>query len=103
MQCAIWYYFYDLKNVKNTDGGVLLLVCNFTKSKTPPRLFFTFWNCTNGTKSRNASHLWIKRCSTGLLISQNRNDTEMRQKEYTESINPVQVAKKWDSDYQLTK
>ena len=103
MQCAIWYYFYDLKNVKNTDGGVLLLVCNFTKSKTPPRVFFTFWNCTNGTKSRNASHLWIKRYSTGLLISQNRNDTEMRQKEYTESINPVQVAKKWDSDYQLTK
>ena len=42
MQCAIWYYFYDLKNVKNTDGGVILLVCNFTKSKTPPRVFFTF-------------------------------------------------------------
>ena len=38
--CAIWYYSYNLKNVKNTHGGVLLIVklqalaCNFTKSKT---------------------------------------------------------------------
>ena len=26
MVCPIWYYFYNLKNVKNTHGGVLLLV-----------------------------------------------------------------------------
>ena len=24
--CAIWYHFYNLKNVKNIHGGVLLLV-----------------------------------------------------------------------------
>ena len=24
--CAIWYHFYNLKNVRNTHGGVLLLV-----------------------------------------------------------------------------
>ena len=24
--CAIWYHLYDLKNVKNTRGEVLLLV-----------------------------------------------------------------------------
>ena len=24
--CAIWYHLYNLKNVKNTRGGVLLLV-----------------------------------------------------------------------------
>ena len=42
MRCAIWYYLYDLKNVKNTRGGVLILVklqaeaCNFTKCSTPP-------------------------------------------------------------------
>ena len=24
--CAFWYHFYSLKNVKNTHGGVLLLV-----------------------------------------------------------------------------
>ena len=45
MLCAIWYHFQNLKNVKNTCGGVLLLVtlqvlaCNFTKSKTPPVVF----------------------------------------------------------------
>ena len=42
MFCAIWYQLYNVKNVENTHGGVLLLVCNSTK---------------NGTKSRNASHL----------------------------------------------
>ena len=31
--------------------------CYFTKSNTPPWVFFTFFNCTNGTKSCNASHI----------------------------------------------
>ena len=26
MHCAIWYHLYNFKNVKNTHGGVLLLV-----------------------------------------------------------------------------
>ena len=26
MFCAIWYHLHNLKNVKNTQGGVLLLV-----------------------------------------------------------------------------
>ena len=26
VRCAIWYHLYNLKNVKNTHGGVLLLV-----------------------------------------------------------------------------
>ena len=26
MFCAIWYHFYNLKNVESTHGGVLLLV-----------------------------------------------------------------------------
>ena len=53
--CAIWYHLYNLKNMKNTHGGMLLLVklqalaYNFTKSNTPPWVFFTFlklykWN-----------------------------------------------------------
>ena len=47
MFCVIWYHLHNLKNVKNTHGGVLLLVklqtgCNFTKSNTPPSVFFTF-------------------------------------------------------------
>ena len=41
MLCAIWYNLYILKNVKNT----------------PPQVFFTFLNCTNDTKSRNAYYV----------------------------------------------
>ena len=36
MFCAISYYLYKLKNVKNTHGRVLLLVL------TPSWVFFTF-------------------------------------------------------------
>ena len=42
MRCAIWYHLHNLKNVKNTHGGVLILVkmqtdaCNFTKINTSP-------------------------------------------------------------------
>ena len=49
MLCTIWYHFYNLKNVKNTNRGVLLLVklqveaSNFTKSGTPPWMCFTFF------------------------------------------------------------
>ena len=38
MFCAIWYHLYTLKNVKNTHE----CYCNFTKSNTPPWVFFTF-------------------------------------------------------------
>ena len=41
MRWAIWYYLYNLKNVKNTHGGVLIL-CNVTKINTPPWVFLTF-------------------------------------------------------------
>ena len=47
MRCTIWYHLYNLKNMANTHGGVLLLVqaeaCNFTQSNTPPWMFFTFF------------------------------------------------------------
>ena len=49
VRCAIWYHLYNLKNVKNTHGGVFLLVklqasvCNFTKINTPSWVFFTFF------------------------------------------------------------
>ena len=48
MRCTIWYQLYSLKTVKNTHGGVVLLTKlhakahNFTKSNTPPWVFFTF-------------------------------------------------------------
>ena len=47
--CTIWCDLCNLKNEKNTHGGVLILIklqtetCNFTKSKTPACLFFSFF------------------------------------------------------------
>ena len=80
MPCTIWYHLNNFKNVKNTHGRVLLLVkllakaCKFTKSITPPWMFFTFFlNCTNGTKLRKASHILnvheIVRISSGYIMN----------------------------------
>ena len=79
MLCVICYHLHDIKNMKITHGEVLLLVilqalsCNFTKSNTPPWVFFTFFICTNGTKSRNESHIFLA-CDNSmqqLLFSKN--------------------------------
>ena len=59
MRCAIWYHLYNLRNVKNTHGGVLLSVklqvkaCNFTVTLFHG-CFSRFLNCKNGTKTRKA-------------------------------------------------
>ena len=48
MLCAIWYHFYNFKNVKNTNRGVYFITslrasaCNFTKNNTPSWAFFMF-------------------------------------------------------------
>ena len=53
MRCAIWYHLYNLKNEKNTHGGVLLLVsCRLTPATLLKiTLFHGFFprslNCTN--------------------------------------------------------
>ena len=46
MLYAIWCQFYNLKNVKNIHGGVLLLVK--LQAKTDPLPLSL--NCTNGRK-----------------------------------------------------
>ena len=52
--------FVQLKNMKNTHGGLLPLVkLQATKSETPPWVFSHFLISTNATKSRNASQLII--------------------------------------------
>ena len=43
MHCAIWYHLYNLKNIKNTHGGVLILVKLQAKINTPSWVFFTFF------------------------------------------------------------
>ena len=56
MRCAIWYHLYNLKNVKNTHGRVLLLVklqALLLKVTLIPR----FLNCTNSSTLCNVSHL----------------------------------------------
>ena len=65
VRCAIWYYLYNLKNVKNTHGGVLILVkLQACKLATLLKLtllhgyFSRFLTCTNSTKLRNASHIF---------------------------------------------
>ena len=63
MLCAIWYHLYNLKNMKNTQGGVILLLklqastCSFTKRISSNGITPRFLKCTNGTKSRKASHI----------------------------------------------
>ena len=54
MRCAIWYHLQKIKNVKNTNGGVLLKV---TLLHGCVSRFLSF---TNGTKSRNATHNGVK-------------------------------------------
>ena len=52
MCCTIWYHLHILKIVKNTHGGVLLLV----KVALLHGCFLRFLNFTNSTKSCKASH-----------------------------------------------
>ena len=48
VRCAIWHHLQNLKIVKNTNRGLLILVklqaetCNFTKINNPPWVFFSF-------------------------------------------------------------
>ena len=46
---TIWCHLYNLTNVKNTHG--------FSKVTLPHGCFSRFYNFSNGTKSRKASHM----------------------------------------------
>ena len=59
MRCSIWYILYNLKNVKNTYGGMLLLVKLQAKSNTPQWLFFTFLKLYKWYQSRKTSGIWF--------------------------------------------
>ena len=65
MRCAICYHLYNLKNVKNTHKGVLILIklqaeaCNFILKLTLLYgCFSRFLNHRNGTKPHNAPNMW---------------------------------------------
>ena len=57
----IWNLLYNLKNVNNTHGEMLLLVklqAEFIKSNTPVGCFSRFFKLQkNDTKSRKTSHI----------------------------------------------
>ena len=79
MRCAICYHLYNLKNVKNTHGGVLLLVKlqALLKVTLLHGSFSRFLNCTNGTKSHKTSqtcHLIAFTTSTQHITIQNYPD-----------------------------
>ena len=60
MCCAIWYYLYNLKNVKNIHGGVVLILekpATLLKVTLLHSCFSRFLNCTNDTKLRKTSHI----------------------------------------------
>ena len=62
--CAIWYHSYNLKNLKNTHRGVLILVklqaegCNFSKSDTPRWVFFTLFKLYKMAPNRVKHHIY---------------------------------------------
>ena len=75
MLYIIWYHWHNLKNVKNTQEGVLLLVklqaltLNFTKRNTPLWEFFTFFKLHKLYQiAQSTKNIYIKR----MLISKIR-------------------------------
>ena len=59
MRCAVWYHLYNLKNVKNIHGGVLLKVTLLHGC------FSRFLNCTNRTKPWSAPYIIRKPFNIG--------------------------------------
>ena len=63
--CAIWYHLYNLKNMKTTNGGGILLIkfqaeaCSFTKRTLAHGYFSSFLNCTSSTRSCKVSHMFF--------------------------------------------
>ena len=61
MRFTIWDHLYNLKNVKNTHRGLLILLkLQALKLTLLHGCFSHFLNCTNGTKSCNAPHIVMK-------------------------------------------
>ena len=58
MFCAIWYHLYYLKNVKNTHGGVLLLVKLKAKLNTPSWAFFKFFLVKQMVPNQATHHIF---------------------------------------------
>ena len=89
MGCAIWYQLCNLKNMKNTQGGVLLLVKLQAEAKLLKvtflhrcfSRFLNYVNCTNvkhGISSNKGQHLlkWYFKQSDWIIGSPSLNENE---------------------------
>ena len=78
---------HDLKNVRDAHGGVLLLAAcnlllkvtcslllNLKVKVTLPRWIFSFLDCTNGTKLRNAPHIPSRNVPTKSILLKKKPD-----------------------------
>ena len=95
VRCAIWYHLYNLKNVKNIHGGVLILV-NFTEINAPPWVFFYIFKIVqNGTKLNNAPHtvrIWLERsesCFIQSYLFQMIGEKTLSSKDFTSSFRDI--------------
>ena len=66
--CVIWCNLYNLKNVKNVHGGVLLLE-KLLKVLLLHGYFSRFLNCKTSTKLRKASHIFQKSFLSSFKLS----------------------------------
>ena len=60
MRCTTWHHLYNLKSMKNTHGGVLLLLklpATLLKVTLLHSFFSGFLDCAKDTKSRKTSQL----------------------------------------------
>ena len=56
VRCAFWYHLYNFKKREKHPWKTV----NFSNVAALPWVFFTFLNCTSGTKLRNASYINVK-------------------------------------------
>ena len=65
MRCRIRYHLYNLKNMKNSHGGVLPLVqfqalgCNFTKTFTFLKLYKWYQIAQRISYNWNIDYKWV--------------------------------------------
>ena len=69
MFCVIWQHLYNLENVKNHGGVLLLVKLQALKVTLLHGCFSCSLNCTYDTKSRKASHIILN--STQKCFKQN--------------------------------
>ena len=73
VHCAIWYNSNNLKNVKNTHGGALLLVKLLASGTLLHGYLLRFLNCTNDTNLRKASQYETSREIQDPTLLQTKN------------------------------